>query len=269
MTLSFDKAPLVEIIAELRWDQPHQMTQGQPHETVVLPTTFIESNKQDEFFMRFGGECYQQGFVRAERLVPPGFPTLPFQPIYRYRPAEASSSSLFQIGAGLFSANATPPYKSWEDFSPIVMSGVKALLNARAEGEQSQAFSSVSLRYIDAYDASFWQGLSFSEFMKQVLGFSINLPPAISSLIPEGKPVTPLIQMSVPLHEGETMNISLGHGFTNGSEAVIMDTTVSASTEISADAEAIMASLGKARKIIHDVFLQITAPIHNLMEKRG
>jgi hypothetical protein len=78
MSVTFKNAPLVEMIAELRWGETAQpVQQGLP---IVMQGMTPEV---DQFFMRLSGEVYQHGFRRAERLVPPGFPIFPFQPVFR------------------------------------------------------------------------------------------------------------------------------------------------------------------------------------------
>lgn len=125
MSATFENAPLVEIIAEIRWNPqmvPLQTVSG--HGPAAAPVMALNTNAFDEFFMRFGGEVYQKGFEQSERLVPSGFPMMLFQPVYRYRKsASADASVLYQVGPGLFSANAIPPYKSWDTFSPTVERG--------------------------------------------------------------------------------------------------------------------------------------------------
>ncbi|CAK0770267.1 TIGR04255 family protein [Gammaproteobacteria bacterium] len=269
MTVSFDQAPLVEIIAELRWSQPHVVLPSQTQESMTVPVSLIESNKLEEFFMRFGGECYLLGFQRSERIVPSGFPIISFQPVYRYKQAGAKATSLFQIGAGLFSANAVPPYKSWREFSPIVSQGVEALLKTRDETEQALPFASISLRYIDAFDADFLLGRPIGAFMAEVLGFTVGLPPAVSGLLPAGQSATPFIQMSIPMRNGLLMNISIGEGIIKGSQAVIMDTTVVVTAEVQPNIDTVMGSMNSARSVIHDMFVKITQPIHEKMKPRG
>src|ERR1019366_1625038 len=72
MSITFAKAPLVEIVAELRWGRLPQLATP-PNQAIAMPLQMagLNANKLDEFFMRLGGEIYQQGFNRAERLVPP------------------------------------------------------------------------------------------------------------------------------------------------------------------------------------------------------
>jgi len=99
---------------------------------VSLPIITGDVSRFEEFFMRFGGAAHQLGFAEVERLTPPNFPLIGFQPVFRFRPpSDKGRKVLYQVGAGMFSANAVPPYKSWDDFGPVVRSGVRALIGAR------------------------------------------------------------------------------------------------------------------------------------------
>src|SRR5258708_14138092 len=103
MSLTFARAPLKEIVVELRWG-PSQLTlqgQQQPGIPLLIPT--LGGSKLDEFFMRLGSRLHQQGFQAVERLLPPGF-TMLHQPVYRYRKAADPSPSplLCRAGDGRF-----------------------------------------------------------------------------------------------------------------------------------------------------------------------
>lgn len=267
MNKTFSKAPLVEIVAELRWvQQLGTMNQAQQPAGVQVPLMAMNSSRLDEFFMRFGGEVYQHGFQRAERVVPPGFPMILFQPVFRYRKSTVTDgSALYQAGPGLFSANAIPPYRSWDEFAPVVQSGIDALLKARDETEKKLPFTSVSLRYIDAFGPELTEGRDIESFIKNVLGISVTLPMGLSKLIAPGQKVKPLLQLALPLANNMSMNIGIGEGMVNNEVAIVMDTTVATLGEVSADTNSAMETLHAARAVIHEMFFDLTAPIQPLM----
>lgn len=270
MSKTFEKAPLVETIAELRWtpqavDPQIAVGQGTPS----VPLMALNSNTFDEFFMRFGGEIYQHGFQRAERLIPPGFPMMLFQPVYRYQKAdEANASALYQLGAGLFSANAIPPYKSWEAFSPTVEAGVEALLKTRPQAEKDTPFSSVSLRYIDAFGPHLTEGRDVGAFIMEVFGVKLELPAAITKHGLAGTAPKPFLQISLPLENQLTMNVNLGEGIINNEQAIIMDTTIATTVDVPANKRAIVDALTCARNVMHEMFVELTKPIASLMQPK-
>ena len=105
--------------------------------------------------MKFGMLMAQKGYGRVERLAPAGMPLPPQFIAYRFRPTSPDQQSpLFQIGKGIFSANAVPPnYQSWGSFCPIVRSGIEMLIAAhRGTGEPPPEFSQALVRYIDVFN---------------------------------------------------------------------------------------------------------------------
>lgn len=269
MGLTFQKAPLVELIAELRWSPPI-LSQPQPPgggaAVQPMPLSWFGSSALDEFYMRFGGEVYQGGFQRVERVIPPNFPTPPFSAVYRYRQGDGDQSSLFQTGPGLFSANAVPPYKSWDEFSPVVAMGIAALLKTRPEIERELPFFGVTLRYINGFTPEYFGGASPSEFISETLGFRVMPPDAVSELLAHGQRVTPSLQLHAPADGGLVVTISVGEGLINGVSGVVMDTQVATTGPIPPDANAVMGTFHSARKMIHGMFVKITQPLHRLMQ---
>jgi uncharacterized protein (TIGR04255 family) len=268
MNITFSKAPLVEIVAELRWSQqPEVMLQGQQSAGTTSPLIAMNSSGLDEFFMRFGGEVYQQGFQQTERIVPSGFPMMLFSPVVRYRKSdETYGSALYQAGPGMFSANAIPPYQSWDKFSPVVKSGIDALLKTRGTTDSNLPFTSVSLRYINAFGPELTQGRDIESFVRDVIGISVTLPLSISKLVAVGQKIKPLFQLAIPLANNMGMNILIGEGVVHNQNTILMDITVVTSGEISADSNSAMNTLHAARAVIHDMFIELTTPIHSLMQ---
>ncbi len=263
MTVTFKNAPLVELVAELRWgDTPTPAgPQGVP---IVMQGVGPDL---DQFLMRLGGEVYQSGFQRAERMVPLGFPVFPFQPIFRYRKDRADDSSvLFQAGQGLFSINAIPPYRSWETVSSVVRTGITALLKARALGDQKMPFTIANLRYINAFGSNLTQGQTIGDFVERVFGLSIQLPRAITDQVADGNKPKPHIQLSFPLKSGASMAILIGEGMINNEVSIILDMTVSSKYPVNPDVESIMSVFTDARNVIHSIFIDLTSSIRPLLE---
>ena len=266
MSLSFRDAPLVELVAELRWGPlPVQWPVPGP----AAPPPFIEAMPYlEQFFMHMGAEVYQHGFRRAERLIPEGFPTLPFTPVYRYRRESPDNSSVFyQVGSGVFAANALPPYQSWDTFEPHVRIGLQSLLNARANSEKALPFGQLTLRYVNLFGPDLTGDRNAWEFLRDVLGFKLELPPVLSGKVAAGSHVKPHIQLSIPLSD-LTLAISVGEVVTRDGPRYLMDNVVSAEN-IPPDLEVLMARFQAARSVIHDVFFKLTAPIHTLMSPAG
>jgi uncharacterized protein (TIGR04255 family) len=251
--------PLVELIAELRWGSP--LPAAQPQNVIVLAT-----GSHEEFFMRFASRAGALGYQQVERLLPPGFPASPFQAIYRFRKqAPEKGTTVYQVGTGVFSANITPPYHSWEDFKPVVEEGVRILLETRNPAEKEQPFTSASLRYIDAFGKKFTEGRSTDAFIRDVLGFEVKPPAAVLN---EGANagIKPSLQLQIPLKSGQQMSLTLAEGAVSGEEAVVMDITVSSDGPIAPSAPDAVAVFQSAHDICHRVFVGTTRKLSHIMQ---
>ena len=254
----FKNPPLVELVAELRW---------RPHGINLTPGA--DSNRDEELFMRFGAKISQEGFSQFERVVPPGFPLTTLQPVYRYRRGQSEQgTSLYQLGPGLFSANITPPYNSWNNFRPIVESGIINLIACRDETEKEKPFNTVLLRYIDAFDSKFMENTTLVDFMAK-LGFEIKLPTSIRNLSYPQAIITPILQFGIQLKDDFNLTVSTGNGNSGGQTALILDMTLSTLKSTECDIAQVMQVLNHAHDIIHSIFIDITKPIEKLMEPIG
>lgn len=267
MSITFAKAPLIELVMELRWI-PKGSTPLEPAPIQLQgqqgPSVFLGGTKQEEFYMRAGGELYRTGFDRSERLLPAGAPFALYQPVFRFRSeSQGRRSILYQVGYGMFSVNALPPYDSWDKFLPFVSEGVQVLLGSRAEADQGQAFSQVTLRYINFFGEDLTRGLSASAFASEILGISTSLPPAFDP-IATGQVKNFVTKFDLPIETG-SLTVSVGDGDFRNRHGILLDTSVSA-VGIDPGQDEIMRFLHSAHAVIHRLFVKLTEPIHVLMQ---
>lgn len=261
---------MIELLTELRWLPPGLAMPGQlTPQMIQFPTALFAnlSKSAENFYAKFGNILGAEGFTHSERLVPHGFPPMPFAPVYRYsqsgtRPGEP----VFQLGPGVFSAHITPPYKSWDKFRPYVEIGVKALLQARGESERDAQFTNATVRYLDCFTEAYLEGRSESRFLTEVLGIEINPGPAILKQLAEGKEITPSLQLSIPLTEERTMELSLAHGVTPVASGLIMNTAVTTARGLPPVQVDVMRFLDDSRVIISDTFVEMTRKLQPLMK---
>jgi uncharacterized protein (TIGR04255 family) len=273
MSLTFQNAPLIELIAEVRWNPAAMQTALFPGAQAIpgmmgQPQVLIMNNVNVENFLQtLGGELYQRSYRRTERIVPYGFTPPPFQQICRYRSdTDGKASTLYQAGFGIFSAHALPPYKSWQDFAPVVSDGIDAVLVARDTKEKDAPFTSVSLKYIDAFKEPLTDGNDVAGFLSDVLGFKLSIPDVLQRKIAPNGREKPSVILAVPLANGMRMDLSIGEGAFNGEQAVLMEATVTSDASTPSNRDAVMAAFEQAHEVIHDVFVNITQPIHHLMQ---
>lgn len=269
MNERFDAPPLVEIIAELRWDiGSPRLPNGMAVPIPILPQA---AQTYEASFTRFAQALGELGFHNSERIVPPGFPWMVHEPVMRYRFSgevteadELKASSLFQVGAGIFTANAVPPYSSWEEFGPIVKQGIEALL---AHGMPDGKISEVAptLRYIDAFRSNLTNGETLHQFASRVMGIHVELPDALKGV---GPTQIPVIQVVKQLEFGSLL-VQIADGMSQNDKALIVEMVVQFSSNVPAETEVIFEALSKARDEIHTVFVSITKPIHEAMQQKG
>jgi uncharacterized protein (TIGR04255 family) len=269
MSLTFAKAPLIELIAELRWiPQGSTPLQAPPpqHQGLAQQTIFLGGMKQEEFYIRVGGALHKLGFDRSERLMPAGMPFILHQPVYRFRSeSEGKSSVIFQVGYGIFSVHAIPPYHSWAKFSPFVVAGMEALLSCRDEADQRQPFTLATLRYIDFFGEEITQGRAVATFMADVFGMATTLPSVLKRIAISDEIRNIFTKVAIPVGFGD-LTVSMGDGQFNNKAGILLDNTVSSVRETTPNIDAIMNMFGSAYSVLHDVFLELTKPIYDLMQ---
>jgi uncharacterized protein (TIGR04255 family) len=252
--------PLVELVAELRWGSG--LPAAPPQNVIVLAT-----GSHEEFFMRFGSRAGALGYGQVERLVPPGFPASSFQAIYRFRKnAPEQGTTLYQVGTGVFSANITPPYRSWEEFGPVVEQGLRILLETRNPAEKELPFTSATLRYINAFGKQFLERRSTTLFIRDILGFELKPAPAVCDEVAPRGEIRSAIQLQVPLKSGQQMSLGLGEGSVSGEDAVVMDITVSSEGSLQPNTSEIMTVLHSAHDVCHRVFVGTTRKLSQIMQ---
>ncbi|WP_145912213.1 hypothetical protein, partial [Alloalcanivorax xenomutans] len=82
----FAKPPLLELVAEIRWQLPRPFS-GHDMPMPMIPQML---KVYEDGFSHFSKSMAEIGFRNSERLVPQGFPSMPYEPVLRYRFDESS-----------------------------------------------------------------------------------------------------------------------------------------------------------------------------------
>ena len=106
-------------------------------------------------------------------------------------------------------------------------------------------------------------GRSSAAFLSEILKFGLALPDAILNHRAPNRSHESFLMLTVPLTNG-TLRLNVGDAIVSGTKAILLDTTFS--TENMIEPTAVMATLGSAHSVIHDIFMQLTKPIHQLMQ---
>jgi uncharacterized protein (TIGR04255 family) len=257
-------APLIEVIAELRWrtGQEGLLQQAGIRVPIQIPDAMVDANEQ--FFSRFAVKLDDEGFRSSERLVPYGAPSMPGQPAVRFR-RKAGVPPLLQVGNGVFTANGLPPtYTHWGDFRPVLRMGVETLLEMRDVSEQGSPFT-LMVRYIDAFKSAFWEGSDPGRFVDEVLGFGSTLPETLQEKLDRSRPKSASHNLSLPLAGGSTIIINVGEGTAEGQQAVILD-VVTQTENVVPHSDEIMSAFESNHRVIRDLFESVTWSVRHIMK---
>jgi len=271
MAITFAKAPLIELIAELRWipQGSTPVPSGSPVQQAGAPGIFVGGAKQEEFYNQLGRQLYHLGFDRSQRLLPMGMPFSLHEAVYRFQSEkEAQVSVLYQVGFGIFSVHAIPPYRSWAQFLPFVSKGIEILLKTRLEDDQSRPFCQTSLRYIDFFNQDLMGDRSMSSFATDVLKISPRLPAPILKVAASNELRSFFTKAVIPVGIGD-LTLNIGDGQFNNQPGILLDTMISTTKETEPESTPIMNVYNSAYAIIHNLFFEMTRPIHDLMEPHG
>lgn len=262
-TISYKKAPLLELIVEVRWPVRTITQSGGP------PIIADPSSHFDIWFQGIA-DSLKDSHPELERLLPHEMPPLAHQAIFRFKKPGAAFP-IYQFGHGIFTVNAGPPdYKSWEVFRPQVQTGIEALIRSMPEDGSPETFISVSLRYIDAFRKDLRGDLSNYSFMKDVLGVSITMPDDLLSSAKDSNQIDPTYALRMPLPEpdGAILAFQLGAGQIGKSSDTdtIMDMTYVVNNALDMEVNSLLSVLDNGHSMTHQWFRKLTGNIHIKME---
>ncbi len=270
MSESVENAPVIEVIAELRWRPsavPASLMDVPGPKMIPQPV----AASTHAFFGRLSDRVGGLGYSTITRLIPEPFPMLMHQPVLRFdAPDDGRPKSLYQVGPGLFSANAVPPYDSWSSsFSKTVSNGIQALLDTRDPAERDAAFEGVTLRYLDAFGPSLTEGRDSLAFAREILGIAVDLPPALTQHLQQGAAWKPFLQFHLPVGVGRVLAVAIGDGFANDHPAVLMDWSLICSASVKPDLGEVMSVFNNAHDLIYKSWKEMMKPISHLMPKKA
>lgn len=272
LSMKFKKPPLIELIADFRWNPiggaaPFVAVQQNIGQLTQQP--LADPARNETFFLSFADGISRRGYLKAERLVPLGWPFPGQFPVMRFRHPQNEGPdlpTLYQIGAGLFSAHALPPYDNWEQFKPVIHQGLEVLLSSRPTEEGTAKFSVITLRYIDRFSSTLTGNVTPRTFIEDVLGIHLELPKVVQDETDDQSKINPTIVLKLPLKSGLQMNLAVNNANDSPSAGIVMDTTVVTPGSTESSIESAMGVLETAHESIRRVFVGLTAPIASRME---
>lgn len=236
-------APLVEIIAEVRWGEGRS---GSP-----LTVSF---GGDDSLYVKFGIGVGRHGYERLERVLPAGIPVQAGTVVYRYRRADDEQNTLFQLGHGVFTANGLPPYNSWKEFEPYIRKGLDELLAVSAF-DKTQPIELI-LRYVDAFDERLLAGVTSQEFIETVVGVPYRVTGAVSKIATDEMPQLRFNAVHAT-KDGGSISIEVGDGMKDGKPVLVLNTAAVSPQFVPGDADEIMHHFAALQDVLHDMFFEM------------
>lgn len=254
----YENAPLVEVIAELRWN--------------IQRLSSLPNAALDPHFPAFDAEMsarlLNDGFGTTESLVPPNVPIelVANRVVKRFRPAE-NQWPVFQIGPGIFTVNIVPPYGGWARFRPVLQKGLEYLFACYPLADKSLHFRQFDLKYIDA----FTERLGFREmrsFLREHINIEITLPQEIWDEASDTAPALIQGEVSLPLKALADSRgiIRLGSGQANNQDAAVLELAVRRAGALK-EREAIMDWMDESHDILRSWFQRLMS--EKMKEKMG
>jgi len=211
------KPPLIEAIFELKWAMT-ALTGPAGAGTVVDPDY--------QLFVGMLFECVRDRYPHYAKLpaaeVPPEM--IPHGVQYQFRTAD-NAWPLLQVGPGVITVNAVPPYQWAEDFGPRVDHALEAVWRAHPQASAIRPVGAM-LRYIDGVEFDFSRE-DVTEFLAG-LGVRLGLPdPSCAQVGARGHPQSLDLRVSLDLDQpGTTMETRYVTGVMRSRPALIWETMV-------------------------------------------
>ena len=172
-------------------------------------------------------------------MIPAGWP-FPYQlPVLRFRHSdfEKGQSTLYQLGAGIFSAHAIPPYRNWESFKPVIYGGLQVLMDNRLPDEHVSRFTTVVLRYIDRFTTEFSEGMLSREFIEQIFRIRLDLPAVLREEAVDERIIDETLLLRIPLKSGLLMTLGINPPTQPPGAGIVLDTSVGSEGSVALDAQ--------------------------------
>jgi uncharacterized protein (TIGR04255 family) len=262
--ITYQKAPLVELIVELHWPVQAVGHAGGP------PIIFGQDAVFDRWFQGLTSRLSTLGFHDLERLVPHSMPAMAYQPLFRYRRG-SDAFPVVQFGHGIFTVNAGPPtYQSWRTFRPQVEQAVSALVQTRPSESSAMTFSRVALRYIDLFGEELRADRSNYAFIRDDLGITLGLPAGLIELATDPDRISPTIALNVPIDDRDNASLTfqvaaarLGNRQTTDT---VMDMTYAIAGTVPMVESEVLERLQAAYTVIHGWFDTLIARFRERLE---
>ncbi len=253
---SLSKAPLIEVIFEMRWGSvPASVKGGRQEINFEFPV-----EEADMLPGRFQTELRSLGFNTVER--PNQMQQMPHVVMHRFREAP-NKWPCYQLGLGIFTANQINDGYKWETFEDTVIKGLTALKSVHETGLSGLQNVGIELRYQDGFVLA--DGESHASFLDKKLNiqFDVSKDFADSEKFGGGVEIQKLVFKSEVKQPLGIIIVTLDPGFINGKSGFIMNTIVRSSiTEQEKILNRLKTWLNEAHEIQRHAFATLIDPTY-------
>ncbi len=267
MSGTFEHAPLIEFILELRWTPGG----GGPAGGIPPGLTITFGGFEERFFELLGEALSARGLSRAERLLPAGVPSTPSQLIWRWRPGpDYPRMAVVSAGMGALSVSALgDAYESWAAFRPQVVLLLEDLIRVRTMSGDTGPFNYLVMRYLNGFDSQLRGERSTADFISEVLGFRVDVPDCVGQLGTRSPASIGPITVQASGEDGVQWVLTAADGRRNGQQLAVLDMAGYVSNIVRPEVPVLMDRFDSLWRTLDGTFLTLTSKIHDMMGRRG
>lgn len=249
----YANAPLIEVIAELRWD--------------LIGLASMPGAGIDPLFEilrpRISERLASLGFNSVERVSPEQVPIefVGGAPVFRFRQGP-NQWPLHQLGPGLFTSNIVPPYDGWQAFRGVISAGHAALIDSLPTGVSDLKGLKPKLTYIDGFTGKHEYSPA-SNFVANQLNIGFSLPEALlSDSAAAERDIQSTFNLSFALKSppAARLSVACAQGLKDGNNALLMElNTIATSAFAATNADDLLSWMDAAHVMLHDAFEHLTS----------
>lgn len=234
------KAPLQEVIFEVRWELDISPETNQPFDLNFNAAVGVMK------------ETVKKEFPEFKQKFPPGiqFPSdfLNYQTMYQYWAGE-NKWPVLQLGPGIFTVNETEANYQWKShYFPLIKKGLNWL---KKSYNQELKYNFSSLRYIDRIKINDYNFSEWLSFIKDNLNFEIK-----TEFNTRGQLKQFRFNQVYELKDGSDLQITLSNGKNNKLEDILVWETAIINLTI-IDSKKLLKWIEQSHKITHELFKEI------------
>lgn len=236
------KAPLQEVIFEVRWSLKPDSDSGQ----IVDIGYELASGRLSTIV--------EKDFSHYRRILPKDIPEqlLPYKVVHQYWSSE-NKWPVLQLGPGIFTINCTDEAYDWENnFRGLIKQGIDWLMQSYKQSLQIQL---ASLKYIDAIRVDDYGGIDngWQDFIEANFNFKYS-----NLFNTRGKQKQIQVNQTFELEDGSDLQLQIADAIRNNDKALVWQTAIIKKALF--DVEDLFNWADYAHNVTHELFKELIKP---------